>query len=62
MRPVTDIDGVAWLDAYILMNRNKKQGVIFDLEGTNSEGDHGFGLGLTYQYHGQAEYWTNIKG
>ena len=50
MRPVTDIDGVAWLDAYILMNRNKKQGVIFDLEGTNSEGDLGFGLGLTYQY------------
>ncbi len=50
MRPVTDIDGTAWLDAYILMNRNKLQGVIFDLEGTNSEGDLGFGLGLTYQY------------
>ncbi|MCH5345537.1 MAG: BamA/TamA family outer membrane protein [Muribaculaceae bacterium] len=38
------------LDVYILLSRNKKQGVTFDLEGTNSEGDLGFGVGLTYQH------------
>ena len=43
-------DGMNMLDAYILLSRNKKQGVIFELEGTNSEGDLGFGVGLTYQH------------
>lgn len=38
------------LDAYILLSRNKKQGVTFEIEGTNSEGDLGFGIGLTYQH------------
>lgn len=38
------------LNVYILLSRNKKQGVTFELEGTNSEGDLGFGVGLTYQH------------
>ncbi len=42
------MDGMPALDAYILLSRAKKQGVTFELEGTNSEGDLGFGVGLTY--------------
>ncbi|MDE6457674.1 MAG: outer membrane protein assembly factor, partial [Muribaculum sp.] len=48
MRRVGTIDGKTWLDAYILLTRGKKQGVSLELEGTNSEGDLGFGVGLTY--------------
>lgn len=40
--------GPGELDAFIMLSRNKKQGVTFEVEGTNSEGDFGFGLGLTY--------------
>ncbi len=50
MKPVAEIDGVTWMDAYVLLSRNKKQGVAVELEGTNSEGDLGFGVGLTYQH------------
>lgn len=45
-----DGSGEQLVDAYILMTRNKKQGVTFEVEGTNSEGDLGFGLGVTYRY------------
>ena len=50
MKPVANVDGHVWMDAYILLSRNKKQGITVDLEGTNSEGDLGFGVGLTYQH------------
>lgn len=51
MRPVGIApDGAVLMDAYILMSRNPKQGVSFEVEGTNSEGDLGFGLGATYQH------------
>ncbi|MDE7156317.1 MAG: BamA/TamA family outer membrane protein [Muribaculaceae bacterium] len=46
--PAGTLDGKPALDAYILLSRAKKQGVTFELEGTNSEGDLGFGIGLTY--------------
>ena len=36
------------IDAYIYLTRNKKQGITLELEGTNSEGDLGFGVGVTY--------------
>lgn len=49
MQPAGSADGVRFLNAYVLMSRNKKQGVILELEGTNSEGDLGFGVGATYQ-------------
>lgn len=48
-------DGREWLDIYVLLSRNKKQSVTFDVEGTNSEGDLGFGLGLTYQHRNIAK-------
>lgn len=50
MIPVGRVDGIERLDAYIYLTRNKKQGVTLELEGTNSEGDFGFGVGLAYQH------------
>jgi outer membrane protein assembly factor BamA len=50
MKPAGRADGQEWLDAYILLSRNKKQGITLELEGTNSEGDLGFGVGLTYTH------------
>ena len=50
MRQIGMIDGRMYMDAYILLTRNKKQSVSIELEGTNSEGDLGFGVGLTYQH------------
>lgn len=50
MQPVGEVDGIEHIDAYIFINRNRKQGVTLELEGTNSEGDFGFGIGLQYQH------------
>lgn len=55
LRPVATDDGVRRIDAYILLTRGKKQGVTLELEGTNSEGDLGFGVGLTYQHRNLAK-------
>ncbi len=53
------------LDAYIYLSRNKKQGITAELEGTNSEGDLGFGVGLTYQHrnigHGSETLTTKLR-
>lgn len=46
VRPV----GPSTVDAYIMLTRNKKQGVTLEVEGTNSEGDLGFGIGVGYRY------------
>ena len=48
--PVGEIDGKIWLDAYVLLSRTKPQTASVSLEGTNSEGDFGFGVGLGYQH------------
>lgn len=53
-RQVGNSDGKDWLDAYVLLTRGKKQGVSLELEGTNSEGDLGCGVGLTYQHRNLA--------
>lgn len=50
MRPVTEVGDNLWVDAYILLNRDKAQTISFSLEGTNSEGDLGFGIGADYQH------------
>lgn len=55
MQPVANVDGRTWLDAYILLSRNKKQSISAELEGTNSEGDLGFGVGVTYQHRNLAK-------
>ena len=48
VRPVGKVDGVLMLDAYVLLQPDKSQTVSVSLEGTNSEGDLGFGVGLDY--------------
>lgn len=50
MRPAGMSDGKPMLDAYILLSPTKNQSVSVELEGTNSEGDLGFGVGVTYQH------------
>ncbi len=50
MVPAGTMDGHEALDACIYISRNKKQGVQLELEGTNSEGDLGFGVGATYKH------------
>lgn len=49
MKPAGVVDDIALLDASITVSRNKKQSVSVELEGTNSAGDLGFGIGATYQ-------------
>ena len=55
MQPVAEIDGKIWLDAIIHISRNRKQGISIEVEGTNSEGDLGFGAGITYQHRNLAK-------
>lgn len=50
LQPIGEIDGTVWLDAFILLTRDKDQSVSLSLEGTNSEGDLGFGVGVDYQH------------
>lgn len=54
MVPAGYIDGTEYIDAYIYLTRNKKQGVTLEVEGTNSEGDFGFGVGVAYQHRNLA--------
>lgn len=42
-------DDTMLLDAFISISRTRKQSIALELEGTNSEGDFGFGIGATYQ-------------
>ena len=50
VRPVGEVDGVLMVDAFVLLQPDKTQTVSASLEGTNSEGDLGFGVGLDYQH------------
>ena len=49
MTPAGTYDNEGLLDATISISRTKKQSVSVELEGTNSAGDLGFGVGATYQ-------------
>lgn len=55
MQPVAEIGDEIWLDALIKVTRNRKQGISIEVEGTNSEGDLGFGAGVTYQHRNLAK-------
>lgn len=55
VRPIGEIDGKIWLDTYILLTPGKSQSLTLSLEGTNSEGDLGFGLGAGYQHRNIAK-------
>ena len=66
MTPAGAIGDTGLLDATIHLARNKKMTASVELEGTNSEGDFGFGLGLTYQHrnlaHGSEMLTTKLRG
>lgn len=49
MLPAGVVGDEGLLDAVITISRNKKQSVSVEVEGTNSAGDLGFGIGATYQ-------------
>lgn len=55
MKPVSEIGGEVLMDAVITISRNRKQGISVEVEGTNSEGDLGFGAGVTYQHRNLAK-------
>lgn len=54
IKPLGKVGGTYWADAFVLLSRNKKQNFQLELEGTNSEGDLGFGVGATYQHRNLA--------
>jgi outer membrane protein assembly factor BamA len=64
--PVGEQDGEEALDAFVLLSRTKKQGVTFELEGTNSEGDLGVGGGITWTnrnlFHGGEVLTGKVRG
>jgi hypothetical protein len=64
--PVGEDNGEEALDAFILLSRTKKQGVTFELEGTNSEGDLGVGGGVTWTnrnlFHGGEMLTAKVRG
>ncbi|MDE7125312.1 MAG: BamA/TamA family outer membrane protein, partial [Muribaculaceae bacterium] len=55
MQPAGTYDGHPALDAFILLSPTKRYGISVELEGTNSEGDLGFGLGVTFQHRNIAQ-------
>ena len=48
--PAAESQDMSLLDAYILLTPGKSQSVAVELEGTNSEGDLGVAVGLTYSH------------
>ncbi len=50
IRPVGEVDGMLMVDAFVLLQPDKSQTISASLEGTNSEGDLGFGVGVDYQH------------
>ena len=50
IRPVGEVDGLLMVDAFVLLQPDKDQSISASLEGTNSEGDLGFGVGLNYEH------------
>ena len=50
VRPIGEVDGVLMVDAYVLLQSDRSETISVSLEGTNSEGDLGFGVGLDYEH------------
>lgn len=66
MIPVGEIGEIGLLDAYILLTPGKSQSMSVELEGTNSEGDLGVAVGLTYSHnnigYGSETFTTKLRG
>ncbi|MCD7899191.1 MAG: BamA/TamA family outer membrane protein [Bacteroides sp.] len=55
-----------WLDAYVLLTKNKSQFISFEVEGTNSSGDLGAAAAVSYQhnnfFHGSERLMIKARG
>lgn len=64
--PVGKIGDEGLLDAYILLTPTKSQSIAVEVEGTNSEGDLGVALGVTYSHtnigRGSESFSAKIRG
>lgn len=65
-REVGQIDGEGIIDAYILLTPGGSQSVQVELEGTNSEGDLGVALGVSYSHanigRGSETFTAKVRG
>ena len=65
-RQVAEADGIGFLDAYILLTPAKSQSFAIEVEGTNSEGDLGAALSLSYAHRnigkGSETLTTKVRG
>lgn len=63
---VGSIDGRGLIDAYILLTPGKSQNVSVELEGTNSEGDLGVAVGISYAHSnlgkGSETFSAKVRG
>lgn len=63
---VGEIDDTSLLDAYILLTPGKSQSMSAELEGTNSEGDLGVAVGLSYSHRnigkGSETFTAKVRG
>lgn len=53
--PAGNIGDLGLLDAYILLTPGKSQSIMAELEGTNSEGDLGVAIGVSYSHRNLAK-------
>ena len=60
-----EVDGEMMLDCYILLTKGKTQTISTELEGTNSAGNFGFAVGVSYQHRnifkGSQTFSTKIR-
>lgn len=63
MMPVGTIGDTGILDAYILLTPDRSQSISLEVEGTNSEGDLGVALGVSYTHRnaGRGSETLNLK-
>lgn len=64
--PAGGVGNVDFLDVYVLLTRGKSQSFSVELEGTNSEGDLGVAVGMTYSHrnvgHGSETLSAKVRG
>ena len=64
--PVGHFDDEGLLDVYVMLTPGKSQTASIELEGTNSEGDLGVAVGLTYSHrnlgHGSETFTGKLRG
>ncbi|MBD5386164.1 BamA/TamA family outer membrane protein [bacterium] len=66
LEPAGTVGDIGLLNAYVLLTPGKSQSMSVEIEGTNSEGDLGVAVGLTYSHrnigHGSETFTTKLRG